>query len=377
MPHCDEKRAEDWRRQVAWLAPKSRTRLLLGQESGHLETPQGSLQTVVTGKFFFVQRRQRRVRGVSSLARGHTASLCGPESGPVTGVASAHGGGDRTTQPNAYSSPGDMAQPRTQQAALPPLLPASGSTRGQRHTEKGPAGTGQRLLSLCFPRPCWTNSGFPPPSCTGVRDLRRNGPGSTVSKRGHGHLRTRCSNEASWATRPCPRVAGLDLGFRTRGPRGMWPGACSGTAEARGDSALRGHTPHPCFLLQLPRLVGQLHASRRSEEHRGTVWPGWKHPQGGPYLPGPTSLGSPTAASQDPSLPRSPGLQRRVPGWWGGIRHRPHPGRPVGLARGPAAAESHCPPLSSPRPRWLLGGGGGAGRCVGRYPPTHQSPASS
>ena len=123
MPHCDEKRAEDWRRQVAWLAPKSRTRLLLGQESGHLETPQGSLQTVVTGKFFFVQRRQRRVRGVSSLARGHTASLCGPESGPVTGVASAHGGGDRTTQPNAYSSPGDMAQPRTQQAALPPSSP--------------------------------------------------------------------------------------------------------------------------------------------------------------------------------------------------------------------------------------------------------------
>lgn len=151
MPHCDEKRAEDWRRQAAWLAPKSRTRLLLGQESGHLETPQGSLQTVVTGKFFFVQRRQRRVRGVSSLARGHTASLCGPESGRETGVASAHGGGDRTTQPNAYSSPGDMAHPRAQQAALPPLLPASGSTRGPRHTEKGPAGTGQRLLSLMFP----------------------------------------------------------------------------------------------------------------------------------------------------------------------------------------------------------------------------------
>lgn len=231
--------------------------------------------------------------------------------------------------------------------------------------------------ALCFPRPCWTNSGFPPPSCTGVRALRRNRPGSTVSKRGHGHLRTRCSNEASWATRPCPRVAGLDLGFRARGPRGMWPGARSGTAEARGDSALRGHTPHPCRLLQLPRLVGQLRAPRRSEEHRGTDWPGWKHPQGGPYLPGPTSLGSPTAASQDPSLPRSPGLQRRVPGWWGGIRHRPHPGRPVGLARGPAAAESHCPPLSSPGPRWLLGGGGGAGRCVGRYLPTHQSPASS
>lgn len=80
-------------------------------------------------------------------------------------------------------------------------------------------------------------------------------------------MRTRCPNEASWATRPCPPVAGHDFGFRTRGPKGLWPGACSGTAEARGDSGLRGHTPQPLLPPSAPPTGW---SAPHSAEVRGT-----------------------------------------------------------------------------------------------------------
>ena len=182
-------------------------------------------------------------------------------------------------------------------------------------------------------------------------------------------MRTRCPNEASWATRPCPPVAGHDFGFRTRGPKGLWPGACSGTAEARGDSGLRGHTPQPLLPPSAPPTGW---SAPHSAEVRGTQ----RNPEepfgqaGNTPWGDPTSPGSPTAASQDPMVPRPPAEGSGMLGWY---QAPPPPGPTCGSGTWPSSRKP-LPTLVFPRSRWLLGG---RGRCVGRYPPTHQSPASS
>ena len=193
------------------------------------------------------------------------------------------------TQPNAYSSPGDRAHPRPQQTG-PPSSPPLKRPRSAPAARKGP------VAPATSPQPLFPQAGqtaaFPRLPYRGPSPQRKR-TGSTVSKRGHSHLRTRCFNESSWATHPCPRVAGRGLGFRTPGPEGVWRGA----AHRRQRPGLRGHTPPPPLPPSAPPAGW---SALCSTEVSGTLWPGCKHPLGGPYLL------SPTEASQDPWVPRPP-----------------------------------------------------------------------
>lgn len=155
-----------------------------------------------------------------------------------------------------------------------------------------------------------------------------------------------------------PAVA---LASEPEAPKGCGLGLLT---DSRGQGRLirpeRTHTPHSRFLLRLP-LAGW--SALCSTEVSGTVWPGCKHPLGGRSSPG-----SPTAASQDPWVPRPPAEGPRMLGWYQTL---PPPGPTCESGTWPRSRKP-LPTLVFPQAPLPPGGvGGGAGRCVGRYrPPT-------